>query len=259
MIQVGKEILVYEYEKDHIPPRRRGKRTKARTRVSSRRYDNVQRVRKSFVRLVQSNLGRPDAPFLVTFTMLAVVPLHEAYADITSFFKRLRERYGDSFAYVGVPEFQERGAVHFHVLVWGIPVDVWITEGSFGKLKGGSMWRWFRYLQENGIRYERLRNTRALQHQWQRGYLDCVPTDNSPKLASYMAKYMLKAVRDERLAGNKAYFGSRNLMRPVSLVSKTQIAFAFDAWELGVDSKPTYVSSFDTMWLGRCKITKYKI
>lgn len=263
LIQVGNIIEKYEFEKDYVHPRR-SRSTKPRSRVPKRRYDNLQRLRKSFTRLIRCNLAGASRPFLLTLTMHQIVSLEQAYSHLTNFIVQIRRRYGKEFRYVGVPEFQKRGAVHFHILVWDLPHDVYLKEGSFGARKGNTLYRWYRFLQENNIPLERLGACRSLQHTWARGFLDCTPTDGSEKLSSYLAKYMLKASVDERLRGQKSYFSSRNALRPLLLTAPTQAQKDF-AKEHGIDLVDTgdnqviYKSSFDTMWLGRCIVTKYKL
>jgi hypothetical protein len=44
-----------------------------------------------------------------------VTDMDEAWSVFKYFTKLMRQRYGKRFAYVAVPEFQKRGAVHFHI------------------------------------------------------------------------------------------------------------------------------------------------
>lgn len=54
-----------------------------------------------------------------------ITDLNVAWELYRRFCKSMRERWPDRWAYVCVPEFQERGAVHFHVAIKGFyPVDV---------------------------------------------------------------------------------------------------------------------------------------
>lgn len=231
IIQSGDFLEIYEYEKEvyrsHKPRKRRNIE---RVFKVVRRYDNLNRTKKTFQRLCRSNFIGDTDPALITLTMFEVVPLSEAYSIYSHFIKRLRKEYGKSFRYVGVPEFQKRGAVHFHVLFWGLP--------------------------RTSIIYERV--TRYYQNKWGYGYVDCKQTDGSPKLSTYLSKYMLKALSDKRLGGEKAFMASRNALRPVQLTNKTAFALRNEIW-LDVDSKPLQEHEFTTEWLGRCNYKLYKI
>jgi hypothetical protein len=76
---------------------------------------------------------------------------------------------------VAVSEFQKRGAIHFHALVWGIPPSVVKAE----------------------------RHTRLVASIWGQGFTDMIETDGNSRLASYFAKYMKKAYLDPRMLKKK--------------------------------------------------------
>lgn len=228
IIQSGYDLEVYEYEKD-LNPRRSQSRTRTdRKRDKSKRYfriDNVRRKIKSFTRLVKANITGDTIPSLFTLTMLEDLGIKRAYSAFSIFTKRLRGYYGKDFRYIAVPEFQNRGAVHFHAIVWGIP--------------------------QEHIKNER--HSRLFQNNWQRGYLDCISTDGSPKLASYLSKYMFKSMRDTRLLGEKAYSTSRNVLRPLSLSYASAFYLSKELWgyNLSTDEGVVKARDFETQWLGK--------
>lgn len=239
LIQSGNLVETYEYQYGyfgHGQVKRARKASRSRSKMRNRRPDNLLRLKKEFGRLVRSNLARSQAPLFITFTMFETVPVRQAYRAYNRFIQRLRARYGKSFRYVVVPEFQgdidffgrekiDRGAVHFHGLFWELPV----TE------KGE-------------------RQSRNLQWLWRRGYVDCVQTDGSLKLVAYMSKYLLKAMQDERLIYQKSYVASRNAFRPVSTTFGSVFQYLGD---IVGDTVPEKVMEFETLWMGRCKYTRY--
>jgi len=232
LVRSGNLIELYEYQKN-LPDRgRKQKKDRERRSVSvKRRADNVERCRKAFTRLVRSNIDGITMPALCTFTMADVVSIDRAYRCFTQFVQRFRRVFGTAFRYIAVPEFQERGAVHFHVIFWGVSQKAILNE----------------------------RHTRQIQHLWGRGYVDCILTDGSVKLAGYLSKYMRKAMWDERLGRQKAYSSSRSVLRPVSLTSRTSVDVSLGVWG-GVDNFDVVkVSEFDTMWLGHCRKTSYLV
>ena len=242
VIKSGNVIEIFSYEK---APVRTGRKHRARKTPSDsrppatdrRRFDNIKRLRQRFIRLVRSNTGRGDANALVTLTMSAIVDIETASRHFNQFTGKLRKTFGDNFRYIGVPEFQKRGAVHFHVLYWRIPRERienetphWTREediGDVGKIERG---------------------TRLIQNLWAYGYVDCVSTDGSEKLAGYLAKYMSKAMLDERLLRKRAYYCSRNIYRPDTYAFATLINYSEMIW--GKSTKLITDRDFKSAWLG---------
>jgi hypothetical protein len=230
IIQSGNIIEKYEYEKDFIQFKRRANRRgyTSFTYATKRRTDNVHRLGKQFKRLVWANLTREETAYLFTLTFVEEKNIKRAYQAFTAFNTRLRRRIREDYRYIVVPEFQKRGTVHFHVLVWGLD----------------------KYAKNE-------RNTRAFQNLWGYGYVDVIETDNSPRLSGYLAKYMSKAMHDKRLRGQKAYRTSRNIMRPTLLNTKTQTMEFSRIWGLDKTTIPDKTHKFDTMWLGECNYSLY--
>lgn len=242
VIQSGDLIEKYEYEKSPpTPVSRKAKSgriakwsdqlTEERRAdwVHKRRASSINRCRQSFRRLVRANLY-DGIPVLLTLTMLDIVDLRSAYRCYHEFGQRLRRFIGPGASWIAVPEFQKRDAVHFHVLMWGLPESYVADEPR----------------------------TRRIQNIWRYGYVDLVPTDGSPKLSTYLAKYMSKAMQDPRLLGEKAYSASRNILRPVSLNAQATIDYACEAW--GIDTAlPDHEKEYDTAWMGKCRYSTYTI
>lgn len=101
------------------------------------------------------------------------------------------------FKYIAVPEFQKRGAVHYHIL------------SNLGK-------------EDTNIvipQKERTEKTQALTtlfdvKYWSRGFarVDFIKGDYK-KIYSYICKYMTKDI-DDKLFGKHRYFNSQNLNKP---------------------------------------------
>lgn len=257
VIQSGNLLEIYTYEKELPKNRitRKKGRSKGYKRFGSRRFDNVARLRKNFARLVRANLARPDEPALLTLTMSNFVRISTAYECFGGFTKRLRERFKE-VKYIAVPEFQKKGRVHFHMIVWGLPDSVILHEGSTGYKKKGKR-NYVEWLIRKGYGIRDVRNTRLLQRLWGYGFCDITPTDGSSKLATYLAKYMQKAVFDKRLLLQKSYVSSRGIMRPMSTSLSQVGAYAQELW--GVDDLLPREKNFDTVWLGRCNYKSFNL
>lgn len=210
--------------RDRINPLKERYRKHAR-----RRPDNIRRASSAFRRLVRANLVGAKNPALLTLTMLQELPLKSSSKLLTIFFARCRKRFGKQFKYIAVPEFQKRGAVHFHALIWNLPKEKISNE----------------------------RTTREIQRLWCAGFIDLIETDGSPKLAGYLSKYLSKSMSDIRIGGEKAYHTSRNILRPMSIGTHTLTDEIKSL--LGLDETPTHLHKFKTDWLGQCTYTCYHI
>jgi len=82
------------------------------------RIDNLRRTASKMKRLINAN---SEMKFFITLTYAKnEQDIKKANNDFKKFILKLRYYYGD-FKYLAVPEFQKRGAVHFHLLCFGLP------------------------------------------------------------------------------------------------------------------------------------------
>lgn len=194
----------------------------------SRRKDNARHASLDFRRLILSNLGPSEIPLLFTLTFRNnITQLSIANSIFRLYIQRMRSFFGKRFRYIGVPEFQKFGRIHYHVLFWGLPEGIQVGE----------------------------RSTRSLANIWGEGFVDVILTDNDDRLSSYLAKYMIKAISDSRLFYHKAYFCSRNVSRPYR-DSGLPLWFYEDNFDL---NPATLVKTrdFSTAWLGHGKYGLY--
>jgi hypothetical protein len=167
---------------------------------------NAIRARINLTRKINSNAGqwydkqrkRFYMPLFLTLTFKDnVTDLYWANKQFMLFVKRFNFRlFGDKLAvlkFVCVPEFQARGAVHYHLLLFNVPYTPMlkrITEDVWGL---GFCW------------YESVRDI-----------------DN---VGAYIAKYLSKSVRDSRMVGRKSYFSSLGLYKPYIVKADMDIAY----------------------------------
>lgn len=236
----GNNFEKYEYTKE---PRRMGvRRRKRKIDLNSenvgadrsdtlsegqlgKRQDNARRTSLVFRRIVASNLAGSPPPLLITLTYSEnITDINIGYKDYQSFIKALRNKYGKIFRYIAVPEFQKRGAVHFHALFWGLPSEVFSQE----------------------------RQTRTIALIWKHGYVFMKETDGNDKLSSYLAKYMVKAFTDPRLKNKKAYAASKNIKRP-KIIAGEDFSFWPVEEEYVGNRKPITDRKYGTLRLGQCR------
>jgi len=259
LIRYADIIELYQYEQDKRPSGRRRLRQprlqlsdscsvqgvdqdgpdSIRKRESSRqkRQDNARRVAMVFRRLVSANLGERPYPIFVSLTYPDIVTdIPRAYADFQAFIGRLRREHKDRvLKYVAVPEFQKRGSIHFHALIWGL---------------------------DSGLVAASERRTRMVATAWGQGFADVIMTDGDLKISSYLAKYMVKSFTDNRFFGKKAYTASRNISRPVvevdSLIEPLFMGDLVDVPDLST-ADLLREKSYDTIWLGRGRYRMYRL
>jgi len=262
--QSGAIVEVYEYEKE--PPEYRP-RKKSRYKNTRRRSRNVSRSHSTLFRLVQANVSRDTPVAFLTLTMREVVSLKEGWRAFNRFTHKLRRATDGKISYIAVPEFQKRGAVHFHCLVWG--------GESFNPCLASNVF----YVDKTGKRkrkhlcnesYPCEWRTYRLKVLWGEGFVNFFQTTTTDGLAGYVAKYLSKAMHDIRYSGEKSYSASRTLLRPVHIKSKEAIYYI--ERELNGDSiqedgtileavdnplVPLKERTYNTLWLGKCNYKKF--
>jgi len=226
----GDLLETYTYERD-LPIRRssrgKGSFAKRNHRVAHRSDASIRRAATSFRRVVRANLGGDERPALLTLTTYSVIPYATSVNFFTAFIARIRRRHGRAFKYIAVPELQKRGSWHWHVLIWGL-----------------------------GHEAEKERTTRHFARFWLRGFCDCVITDGHSKIASYLAKYLSKAMSHLRRTDTKTYYTSRNILRPVS-VNASSLAAYTESQKKVIHRLTTL--EYQTEWLGKCEYNSYRI
>lgn len=105
--------------------------------------------------------------------------------------------------YIGVPEFQKRGAVHYHILT-NIPVDSELIPKRENKSIFNPSTKKITQLEFYDLKY------------WSYGYSSAFnlnDTDDNFNVGLYICKYLYKDI-DSRLYGHKKILKSNNLRKP---------------------------------------------
>jgi hypothetical protein len=154
---------------------------------------STQRAKSKLRRLIQGNIQSHPRykPVFLTLTFREnITELKIANKKFTHFIKRLNRKVKHNIKYVAVPEFQERGAVHYHMLILNLPYI------------GG------RYLEENI---------------WKNGKTDIKLCYRTKGIYHYITKYLTKSFADPRCKGAKRYFHS--LDHPIITIRNNALAF----------------------------------
>lgn len=147
-------------------------------------YQDRQRIRKTNVRqLVTCNFTEHSKFITLTFRE-NMTDVKQANKAFKKFIMRLTYWKKASFKYLAVIEFQQRGAVHYHMIA---DLDFVPAE--------------------------------MLQTLWGQGFIKINDISHVDNVGAYVVKYMNKDTNDPRLQGLKAYNCSRGLTRPTDLRS----------------------------------------
>ena len=142
------------------------------------------RAKRDLRRLINANVGvyREKPKFLTLTFKKNITDTTEANYEWKKFRQRLEYRIKKKLKYIVVVEFQKRGAVHYHAVLFNMP---YIHFSEYNKIWNNG------FLQIDGL--EDIEDK------------DLSEVDN---IGAYVSKYMTKASA-ERLEGKKSYFTAR--------------------------------------------------
>lgn len=156
------------------------------------------RSKKNARRIIFSNAwkwfkenGKPHPPFFLTLTFEDnIQDLKLANRIFSKFLQRFNYKLTNIkkayLQYIGVVEFQQRGAIHYHVIIFNLP-------------------------------YIRKTVYKTIRELWGKGRIDLKMVKRTKTLVSYLSKYMIKESESGKLSGKKRYFTSRKIKRPIIL------------------------------------------
>lgn len=241
IVQYGDTVEHYQYEKNLNTTRRRHVSEHSKKRAKERRlyaqatgtykrpWRSVKRSQANFYRMCHHNNHVASTIHFLTITFAYDLTYKEAGRHVARFLAKIKSRFkGVPIAYVSVPELTKKGRYHFHSLVYNLPSEE--------------------------VKKERV--TRNFQRQFERGYIDFSPTTyRSEGLAGYMAKYMGKALVDDKSGARRGYISSRKLDKGTSAGSNslTEYMDMIIPTDTIVQTK-----KYEVPFLGTCIYTKIK-
>lgn len=210
--------------------RKKQRRIQSKEKGNYRRsHASIIRSKKNFFRLCHHNNCLAKTIHFVTLTFSYDLTFKEANRHVKRFMERVQKSATEiSLRYISVPELTKKGRYHYHLLVYDLPT------------------------QTAGIE----RETRNFQRQFQRGYVDISPaTYTSEGIAGYMAKYMAKALTNEKIGSTRTYTCSRGINKVFSAGGNSLTGY------LDVVIPSEYivnreVKTYDVPYLGKCRLTK---
>jgi len=182
------------------------------------REDNVKRTRQRIRRLVNCN---SDLTKFLTLTFASnICDIAQANTFFNQFIKRLSRLY-PNLKYLAIPEYQKRGAVHYHILL-NLP---------FVPVKD-------------------------LENIWGLGFIFINRIENVDNVGAYVCKYLGKENFDSRFFHKKKFFRSSNLLLPV-VVDNFRDVLSFLSYFSPISMLQKFSFSFFTKWLGVVQYNQY--
>jgi hypothetical protein len=179
---------------------------------------SVNRTRTEIRRLINSN---PQLTKFMTLTFAKnITDLKTANYIFNQFIKRITYKYPD-FKYLAIPEFQQRGAVHYHLL----------CEMPF-------------------IHF------REITEIWGQGNIDIRTLNDVDNIGAYVCKYLSKDMFDARTFGKKKFFRSQTLLEPVEILGYCAMQFIEKICSF---ITPTFEKTFESEWVGEVEYKAYKL
>lgn len=200
-------------------------------KLSSRATSN-QIARNKVRRLVLANFNNRSRFLTLTFRQ-NIQDVELASKTFERFVKYMNydlKEEGKEFKYIAVIEFQKRGAIHFHLICDGLPMN---RKGYRNHVR--DRWR------------QAIRTVTGAEGDGV-GNIDLKKISHVDNVGAYVVKYMTKAEADKRLFGKKLYRTSQGLKKPVERI------FNYDSLEelekelraFGVEgTKKVYQSSYE--------------
>lgn len=157
---------------------------------------NVKRSKVSLERLVMTNEEKFKTFITLTFKD-NMTDIKQANQLLSKFLNNMKNRHFKDLCYISVPEFQKRGAIHYH-LVTNINYD------NFNLLSNEEIKIWDK-------RKSKWQIFRTCLY-WKVGFSSVIKLD-SISVVGYLSKYMTKDI-DNRLFGFRRFSYSQNLRKP---------------------------------------------
>lgn len=198
-IQSGERIEIYKYsiaqEINHKGRNGTGRNGKGNTNKEKNRRETLNKARNNIIRLVNCN------PDLTTFISLTY---KENMQDITfskkhlnKLFKELQRDF-EEFKYLYVLEYQQRGAIHYHLLC---NMPIYIETAKSKELKP---------------KLQKILENQFHEQYWSYGWVDIrdLKQEGNSNVGLYVSVYLVEDLYNIDLKGSKCYGYSRNLIKP---------------------------------------------
>ena len=238
IIQSGNIIELYKYEKGYLKgydagPRKNDSKPSEYESKEDIRERSLKRAKTTLRRLINANHGQYGKEFTSKFLTLTfgdnVTDLDESNYEFKKFIKRLNYLIFNTkkanIKYTAVWELQERGAIHYHVILYNVP-----------------------YIKQN-----------IIQDTWKNGFVWINKIKDVDNVGAYISEYLggsEKGQNQSEFEGRKTYFNSRGLLQPLEITDKKIVETIAVAL---LSNKMAYSSTFVNEYLGNVSYKQYNL
>lgn len=198
-------------------------------KLNTRNLDNVfrsaRRARQNLYDICRCN----DFEYFVTWTFSPdkVERLNDNIVKrkFTQFQNYLRKMFPNMY-YIAVPEYHDKGELHFHLLVGGATMEeLKAVPARYAKRKGKH--------KKGDLIFKRGKQIFNVER-WTLGYSTLSVIENAEATKQYVCKYISKQNLDPRFFGKKRYYVSKNIRRPDISKWSADIEHCLDGIDLNV-------------------------
>jgi len=188
LIKTGNILELYTYEQAYyynMGKSANNDSVQEEDTATTKRTDNIARARRKIKRLINSNtFVYGYRPIFVTYTFASnVTSMREANAVFKAHHDHLRKYViKRSLRYLAVPEFQKRGAIHYHAVYFDLPYISRIKD--------------------------------VFAESWGEGFVQIKAISHVRNVGAYIAKYFGKQWDRHRDKNSKSYYSATNLYQP---------------------------------------------
>jgi len=194
-IHYGKYIEILQYAKTKITFKTDNDNTRTGFKNATdgkKRDDSLARTRQNIYRITHCNAGMhgnfPTVFYTITFKE-NITDLQYANNQFKKFLQRLNYKLPHKLKYLFIPEFQKRGAVHYHGVFFNLPY--------IDKKEMENLW---------GLGFTRIETVKKIND-----------------IGSYISKYLGKNTFDNRLFGQRILMTSKGLFRPIEYYGSNDV------------------------------------
>lgn len=233
----NKQIAFDEFTRKMITKLERGDRT------IERRMQTVRDAKNTLKRIANANFSEINLFITLTYAE-NFDDVEKADKHFSDFVRDLREETGQKFNYIAVREFQQRGAIHYHMIA-----DI--------------------YLDWDNNEFIRKSLERDVARVWGHGFVKILKMDSHKSkqarfkdkgvdnVGAYLTKYFSKSIDDERLAGHKMYLTSQGLIRP-KVLNQDEAIQLLEEYGFKKENE-TFTNTYESEYLGKIVYKEYNL
>ncbi len=196
MVEVYKYKNPVYYKKSKIKSRTQNNIEKDKKMIESIQRKSSIRAKRELTRIIYCNIEE-GSKFLTLTYRDNITDLDAANNDFKKFIKRLSYKYDIRLKYTAVVEFQGRGAIHYHVILYN---------------------------------FNNIVSREEIEAIWSNGIVDIEEIQRAYEDIEKVKNYMLKDIMDNdiRLKGRRRYFNSRGIKRPEEIIDEEMVEEVLD-------------------------------